>query len=147
MKQILVLYYSRTGNTERMAKAVAEGAQINGNIKVELTFHVDPEELSAFDAILVGAPTYHHEMPLDFKNLFEEVAVKGLSLKGKMGAAFGSYGWSGEAPRLILEIMKNKFEMQVDEPPLLARYLPDQKMLSSCRELGKRISENLMSRA
>jgi flavorubredoxin len=147
MKQILVLYYSRTGNTERMAKAVAEGAQINGNIKVELTFHVDPEELSAFDAILVGAPTYHHEMPLDFKNLFEEVAVKGLSLKGKVGAAFGSYGWSGEAPRLILEIMKNKFEMQVVEPPLLARYLPDQKMLSSCRELGKRISENLMSRA
>jgi flavorubredoxin len=85
-------------------------------------------------------------MPLDFKNLFEEVAVKGLSLKGKVGAAFGSYGWSGEAPRLILEIMKNKFEMQVVEPPLLAKYLPDQKMLSDCRELGKRISENLMSR-
>jgi flavorubredoxin len=147
MKQILILYYSRTGNTERMAKAVAEGAQVNGNVKVELSFHVEPEELSAFDAILVGAPTYHHEMPLDFKNLFEEVAVKGLSLKGKVGAAFGSYGWSGEAPRLILEIMKNKFEMQVVEPPLLAKYLPDQKMLSDCRELGKRISENLMSRA
>ena len=147
MKQILVLYYSRTGNTERMAKAVAEGAQINGDIKVELTFHVDPEELSTFDAILVGAPTYHHEMPLDFKNLFEEAAVKGLSLKGKVGAAFGSYGWSGEAPRLILEIMKYKFEMQVVEPPLLSKYLPDQKMLSSCRELGKRVSENLMSKA
>jgi flavorubredoxin len=147
MKQVLVLYYSRTGNTERMAKAVAEGAQINDNIKVELTFHIEPEELSAFDAILVGAPTYHHEMPLDFKNLFEEAAVKGLSLKGKVGAAFGSYGWSGEAPRLILEIMKYKFEMQVVEPPLLAKYVPDQKMLSNCRELGKRISENLMSRA
>jgi flavorubredoxin len=147
MKQILVLYYSRTGNTERMAKAVAEGAQINSDIKVELTFHVDPEELSGFDAILVGAPTYHHEMPLDFKNLFEKAAVMGLSLKGKVGAAFGSYGWSGEAPRLILEIMKYKFEMQVVEPPLLAKYLPDQKMLDSCRELGKRVSENLMSRA
>jgi len=147
MKQILILYYSRTGNTERMAKAVAEGAQINGDIRVELTFHVQPEELSAFDAILIGAPTYHHEMPLDFKNLFEEAAVKGLSLKGKIGAAFGSYGWSGEAPKLILEIMKYKFEMQVVEPPLLAKYLPDQKTLSDCRELGKRISENLMSRA
>ena len=50
--------------------------------------------------------------PIDFKNLFEEAAVKGISLKGKIGAAFGSYGWSGEAPKLILEIMKNKFEMQ-----------------------------------
>jgi flavorubredoxin len=147
MKQILVLYYSRTGNTERMAKAVAEGAQINNDINVELTFHVEPEELKTFDAIIVGAPTYHHEMPLDFKNLFEEAAVKGLGLKGKVGAAFGSYGWSGEAPKLILEIMKYKFEMQVVEPPLLARYLPDQKVLSDCRELGKRISENLMSSA
>ena len=48
MTEILVLYYSRTGNTERMAKAVAEGAQINGNVKVELSFHVEPEELSTF---------------------------------------------------------------------------------------------------
>jgi flavorubredoxin len=147
MKQILVLYYSRTGNTERMAKAVAEGTRINDDIKVELSFHVEAEELSSYDAILIGTPTYHHEMPVDFKNLFEEAAVKGLSLKGKVGAAFGSYGWSGEAPKLILEIMKNKFEMQVSEPPLLARYLPDQKMLSDCRELGKRIAENLMSKA
>lgn len=140
--KILVLYYSRTGNTEKMAKAVAEGAQINDTIKVELNFHVEPEELSDFDAIVIGTPTYHHEMPMDFKKLFEEVAEKKISLKGKVGATFGSYGWSGEAPRLILEIMKNKFEMQLVEPPLLVNYVPDQKMLGACRDLGKRISEN-----
>ena len=49
--------------------------------------------------------------------------------------------------RLILEIMKNKFEMQVVEPPLLVKYIPDEKMLSACRDLGKRISENLMNKA
>ncbi|MCX6644215.1 MAG: flavodoxin domain-containing protein [Candidatus Bathyarchaeota archaeon] len=146
MKKILVLYYSRTGNTEKMAKAVAEGTQINDNIEVELNFHVEPEELSTFDAIIVGAPTYYHEMPVDFKRLFEEVAAKGISLKGKIGATFGSYGWSGEAPKNILEIMKNKFEMFVVEPPLLVNYVPDQKMLSACRDLGKRISESLMNR-
>ncbi|MGA2385113.1 MAG: flavodoxin domain-containing protein [Candidatus Bathyarchaeia archaeon] len=147
MKQILVLYYSRTGNTERMAKAVADGAKISDDVRVELNFHVDPEELISYDAILVGTPTYHHEMALDFKNLFEEAAVKGLNLKGKVGAAFGSYGWTGEAPKLVLEIMKYKFEMQVVEPPLLARYLPDQKTLNDCRDLGKRTAENLMSKA
>jgi flavorubredoxin len=146
MKKILVLYYSRTGNTEKMAKAVAEGTQINDNIEVELNFHVELEELSTFDAIIVGAPTYYHEMPVDFKRLFEEVAAQGISLKGKIGAAFGSYGWSGEAPKNILEIMKNKFEMFVVEPPLLVNYVPDQKMLSACRDLGKRISESLMNR-
>ena len=127
-----------------MAKAVAEGA-INANIQVELNYHVEPQELVAYDAIIIGSPTYHHEMPMDFKNLFEEAAVQGVSLKGKIGAAFGSYGWSGEAPKLILEIMKNKFEMQVDEPPLLANYAPNEKMLGACKDLGKRIAEKLMS--
>ena len=144
--KILVLYYSRTGNTEKMARAVAKGAQINDKIEVELNFHIEPEELSGFNAIIVGAPTYHHDMPMDFKNLFEETAVKGVSLKGKVGATFGSYGWSGEAPKLILEIMKNKFEMQIVELPLLARYVPDEKMLSTCKDLGKRISETLMNK-
>ncbi len=145
MKKILVLYYSRSGNTEKMANAVAKGAQINDKVEVELNFHIEPQELSAFDAIIVGAPTYHHEMPIDFKKLFENVAAQGISLKNKIGAAFGSFGWSGEAPKLILEIMKNKFEMQI-EPPLLANYVPDEKTLSACRELGKKISETLMNK-
>jgi len=130
-----------------MAKAVAEGAKTLGTPDVELSYHVDAEDLPSFDAILLGAPTYHHDMPLDMKNLFEEAAVKGISLKGKVGAAFGSYGWSGEAPKLLLEIMKNKFEMHVTEPPLLAKYAPDEKTLNLCRDLGKRVSETLMHQA
>jgi flavorubredoxin len=147
MKEVLVLYYSRTGNTEKMANAVAEGAQNIGNVEVELKYHVDAESLSMYDALLVGVPTYNHDMPVDFKNLFEEAAVQGISLKGKTGTAFGSYGWSGEAPKLILEIMKYKFEVQTLEPPLLVKYVPDQTMLNACRELGKKVSETLMNQA
>jgi flavodoxin I len=127
-----------------MAKAVAEGAKNAGNPDVELTYHVDAEDLANFDAILMGTPTYHHDMPIDMKRLFEEAAAKGVNLKGKVGVAFGSYGWSGEAPKLLLEIMKNRFEMQVTEPPLLAKYVPDEKALNLCRDLGKRVSETLM---
>ena len=47
-------------------------------------------------------------MPIDFKNLFEEAAAKGINLKGKIGAAFGSYGWSGEAPQQVLDILQDK---------------------------------------
>ena len=86
-------------------------------------------------------------MPVDFKSLFEEAAVQGISLKCKIGAAFGSYGWTGEAPKLIVEIMKYKFEMQVVEPPLLAKYAPDQTVLNACRDLGKKVSESLMNQA
>jgi flavorubredoxin len=147
MSKILVLYYSRSGNTEKMAKAVAEGAKNAGNMEVELNYHVEADELAGFDAIFVGAPTYHHDTPIDMKKLFEEAAEKGISLKGKVGAAFGSYGWSGEAPKLLLEIMKNRFEMRVTEPPLLAKYVPNEKMLGMCRDFGKRVSETLMHQA
>ena len=144
MSKILILYYSQTGNTEKMAQAVAEGVKNAGNAEVELNYYAEAEELNNFDAILVGAPTYHHDMPIDVKKLFEEAAAKGISLKGKVGATFGSYGWSGEAPKFVLEIMKNKFEMRVVEPPLLVKYEPDQNMLGLCRDFGKRVSESLI---
>jgi flavorubredoxin len=147
VSKILILYYSQSGNTEKMSKAVAEGAKKVGTSEVELSYHVETEELAMFDAIIMGAPTYHHDMPMDMKKLVEEAAVKNINLKGKVGAAFGSYGWSGEAPRLLLEIMKNRFEMQVIEPPLLAKYVPDESMLNVCRDFGKRVSENLMRQA
>ena len=146
MKKVLVLYYSRTGNTEKMANAVAQGAQ-GGGVEVELNYRVEADSLTSYDAILVGSPTYNHDMPVDFKNLFLEAAVEGISLKDKIGAVFGSYGWSGEAPKLILEIMKYKFEMKTIETPLLVKYTPDQNALNECRNLGKKISESLMNRA
>jgi flavorubredoxin len=147
MSKVLVLYYSRSGNTEKMATAIAEGARSVANIDVSIEFHVDVDDLVNFDAILIGVPTYHHEAPMDVKRLFEEAAEKGVSLKGKTGAAFGSYGWSGEAPKLVLEIMKNRFEMQVTEPPLLVKYTPDESSLNGCRTFGKRVSESLIQPA
>lgn len=144
MSRILVLFYSRSGNTEKMANAVVEGAKNLGKSDVELAYHIEAEDMENFDAIILGTPTYHHDMPIDMKNLFDEAGIKNLNLKGKVGGAFGSYGWSGEAPKLLLEIMKNRFEMQVIEPPLLARYVPDGSMLDKCRDFGKRISETLM---
>lgn len=130
-----------------MANAIAEGARSIGNTEVQVEYHVDVDDLNQFDAVIVGVPTYHHEMPIDVKRLFEEVAAKNLSLKGKIGAAFGSYGWSGEAPKLVSEIMKNKFEMIMTEQPLLTKYTPDETSLNLCRTLGKRISESLIQQA
>ena len=130
-----------------MANAIAEGAKNVANTEVEVEYHVDAEDLNRFDAIIVGVPTYHHEVPMDVKRLFEEVADKGISLKRKTGVAFGSYGWSGEAPKLVLEIMKNRFEMSVTEPPLLVKYTPDEFSLNACRNLGKRVSESLIQQS
>jgi flavorubredoxin len=143
MKKVLVLYYSRSGNTEKMAKAVAEGAQSVSDTTVEVSYHIEPPELSNYDAILFGAPTYRKEYPIDFKNLFEEASAKGISLKGKIGAVFGSYGWSGEAPQQVLDVLQSKFEMKTSEPPLLAKYIPDEAALEASRNLGKKVAETL----
>jgi len=84
---------------------------------------------------------------MDMKSLFEEVAAKNVSLKGKVGAAFGSYGWSGEAPKMVLEILKLKFGMNVTEPALMVLNTPNENSLNLCRALGKRVSETLMHAA
>lgn len=144
MPKIFVIYYSRTGNTEKMANAVAEGARSVQGVAVEVIYQTTPEELAKSDALVIGTPTYHHDMSLDMKNLLEETAIKNINLKDKVGAAFGSYGWSGEAPKLILEILKNKFQMRTVEPPLLIRYEPDQAGLEKCRAFGKKIAEQLV---
>jgi flavorubredoxin len=144
MPKVLVLYYSRTGNTEKMANAVAEGARAVSNIEVDIEYHVNAEDLAGYDAVLVGTSTYYHDMPMDMKSLFEEAAVKGINLRGKTGAAFGSYGWSGEAPKMVLEIMKLKFGMNTTEPVLTVLDTPNENSLNLCRALGKRVSETLM---
>jgi len=145
MLKLLVLYYSHTGNTEKMAEAITEGARSVQGIEVELKRHGSAWGLADFDAILFGAPTYHHDMTNNTKKFFEEIAFHNINLKDKVGTAFGSYGWSGEAPRLVLEIMKNKLNMHVIEPPLLIKYTPDATGLKKCKDFGRKIAENMLS--
>ena len=142
--KLLILYYSQTGNTEKMARAVEDGAKSVTGVNVELKYFARPEDLAEADAIILGMPTYHHDIGIEMKRLLEEVAIRGIGLKGKVGAAFGSYGWSGEAPRMLLEVMKNKFEMETIEPPLLIKYNPDEKGLEGCRKLGKTVAERIV---
>jgi flavorubredoxin len=143
MAKILILYYSHTGNTEKMAKAIAEGARSIQGVEVEIKNYESPQRLVNYDAILVGAPTYHHNMTNNIKKILEEIAFHNITLKNKVGTSFGSYGWSGEAPRLVNEVLENKFEMEVLKPPLLIKYAPDEKGLGKCRDLGVKIAEKI----
>ena len=144
MLNLLIVYYSQTGNTEKMARAIEEGAKSVVGIDVEVKYFVKPAELAEADAIILGMPTYYHDIGRDMKNLLEGASKQEINLKGKVGAAFGSYGWSGEAPNLLLEIMKNRFGMDVVEPALRIKYNPDQKGLDECRQLGKTVAEKIL---
>jgi flavorubredoxin len=125
-----------------MAEAVAKGASGNPNITVDLAYHINAEDLEKYDAILIGAPTYRAQMPLDFKNLFEEAKSKKINLQDKVGAAFGSYGWSGEATQAVIDMLKS-LGLQVIEPPIRAKLRPDEKSLEECFSLGKTVASKI----
>ncbi|MFQ6065531.1 MAG: flavodoxin domain-containing protein [Candidatus Bathyarchaeia archaeon] len=143
MPKILIVYYSHTGNTEKMARAIAEGVRTVEGVEVEVKRDESPWRLADFGALLIGAPTYQHNMTNNIKGFLERLALHNINLRNKVGAAFGSYGWSGEAPRFVLEVMENKFKMDVLKPPLLIKYTPDEKGLEECRKLGKSVAERI----
>jgi len=130
-----------------MAKAVEEGAKEVKGVEVEVKFSALPEELGEADGIAIGMPTYHRDITRDMKRLLEEVAVRGINLKGKPGATFGSYGWSGEALGYIAAVMKDKFEMELVDKPLLVKYSPDAMALEKCRNLGRTLATKIIEKS
>jgi len=146
MAKLLILYDSQTSNTEKMAEAVAEGARSVLGVEVVLKYYARPEELAEAAAIIIGSPTYYHEMTLPIKQVLQEAARANVQLKDKIGAAFGSYGWSGEAPEQTLEILKNRFGMKTVERPIAVLYKPNQAQLEECRKLGKTVAEKVAAK-
>ena len=143
MKKIIIIYFSRTGNTEKMAQLIHDELAKSSDVRVDVQTQIAPEELAQYDAILIGAPTYHHRMTQTISTLLEDAAIKEVKLEGKLGAAFGSFGWSGEAPRLVIEVMENIFQMKVIKPPFLIKYAPRGDGPAKCQEFGARIIQEL----
>lgn len=144
MKKVVIIYFSRTGNTKTMAQLIHEELTKQPDIQVDLQPQIAPEDLAQYDAILIGAPTYHHRMTQTISTLLEDAAIKEVKLAGKLGAAFGSFGWSGEAPRLVLEVMENIFRMNVIKPPLLIKYTPRADAPAKCQEFSNQILQKLL---
>ena len=143
MKKIIITYFSRTGNTETMAQLIHDELAKSPEVQVDIHTQIEPEELALYDAILIGAPTYNHRMTQTISTLLEDAAIKEVKLAGKLGAAFGSFGWSGEAPRLVLEVMENIFQMKIIKPPFLIKYAPRGDGPAKCQEFSARILQEL----
>jgi flavorubredoxin len=89
--------------------------------------------------VVLGAPTYHHDLIASMKTFLFE--MEKADLKGKVGAAFGSYGWSGESVQMMSDTMKHIFGMKVVEPGLKALRRPSESSLKECRAFGRVIAE------
>ena len=138
MPKVVVVYLSTSGNTKAMADAIAEGARSRNLDAKAVNFHeVRVEELKDADAIAIGSSTFHYKMLPPMEKFLE--SLEKAKIKAKVGAAFGSYGWSGEAPVMIAEKMR-ELGMDVIDPVLRIQYQPVEKDLEECKRLGKDIA-------
>ncbi|HWQ19028.1 MAG TPA: flavodoxin domain-containing protein, partial [Methanotrichaceae archaeon] len=95
LPKMAIIYASGLGRTRLMAESIAEGAKTVSGIEIllkEVPYAI-PDDVKDADAILLGGSTYNHKL-IESMNAYLGSLGK-LDLKGKLGLAFGSYGWSG----------------------------------------------------
>ena len=149
MKRIAVLYYSRTGNTEAMARFIAEGAREEQAIEVDITriekFPV--EKAMEYDSLIVGSPTYYGSMAYQVKKFFDESVSFHGSLSGKVGAAFSSAANIGGGNETTITDILNAMlihgmivqgNSSGDHYGPVSIGSPDSRVEKQCRELGAR---------
>ena len=143
MPKALIVYTSRSGDTEKIAELIAEGMRMAGG-EVKLAKCQDikkPEDLAGYDAYVLGSPTYHGEMLPPMKQTLFLAEKAGL--KGKVGGAFGAFGWSGESHERIFETMKHIFKMNMVADPLRLKSADLGGGLQMAHEYGKELVQKI----
>ncbi|MBU1125879.1 MAG: NAD(P)H-dependent oxidoreductase [Candidatus Omnitrophica bacterium] len=150
MHKALIVYYSRSGNTKKMAEAIAESIKKeNIEVSVQDVKEVSAEQLPAYDAIIMGSPTYYGTMAAELKKLLDDSVVFHGKLEGKIGAAFASSAnIGGGNETTILDIINAMLihGMIVQGDPRGDHYgavsisAPDERALQQCRRMGSRIA-------
>ncbi|MBW2409594.1 MAG: FprA family A-type flavoprotein, partial [Deltaproteobacteria bacterium] len=140
-KKAVVVYDTMWHSTEKMAMAIVAGIKQEGVPAKPLhlrKWHRSEIMTEVFDAraVILGSPTLNNQL---YPSLADFLTyMKGLKPLNKIGAAFGSYGWSGEAVKMLnKELEAMKFELI--DPGLRVQYVPDEDSLEACYELGRKV--------
>ena len=155
MAKVLIVYYSQTGHTEKMANAVEEAIRQEGIEAVKKRVEdVQVDELLEFDGIIIGSPTYYGIMAWPIKKLIDESVKFHGKLAGKVGAAFSSsanIGGGNETvilsilEALLIHGMVVQGEPKGDHYGPVAINEPDERALKGCKRLGQSVA-NLVKR-
>ncbi|MBW1676258.1 MAG: FprA family A-type flavoprotein [Deltaproteobacteria bacterium] len=141
----LVIYDTMWHSTEMMAQAIMEGLVEEGvsarsfDLAVNHRSDIITEVLDA-GALIIGSSTLNNGMLPQMADLLHY--MRGLRPANKIGAAFGSYGWSGEAVKLINTIME-EMKFRVLDPGIRVQYVPTQDDLKKCVDLGRKVARTL----
>jgi flavorubredoxin len=144
-RKALVIYDTMWHSTQSMAETIAEALGQEGVDAKPMhlrTWHRSDIMTEVLDAgaIIVGSPTLNNGF---FPTVGDILTyLKGLKPQNKVAAAFGSYGWSGEAVKLITKELE-EMKFKVVDPGLKVQFVPDHEALQACRELAKKIAKEL----
>ncbi len=144
---VLVIYDTMWNATEKMAKAISEGLEKEGvkfklfNMAVSDRNDVLTEVLKA-KGILIGSPTLNNGLLPTIQPILED--LKGLKFKNKVGAAFGSYGWSGENIKCIEQSFE-KARIPIIQEGLKIKWQPTKEELDRCVGFGRNFAKSLRS--
>ena len=144
MGKALVVYTTRSGETQNIAQLVAEGIRFAGaEAKVVNVTEIKKEEdLAGYDAYVFGSATYHGDMMQGMKTMLFLAEKAGL--EGKAGGSFGAFGWSGEATDRIYDTMKNIFRMDMVKGPLRLKSASLGGGTAMAQDYGKEVGKKMI---
>ena len=149
MVEVLVLYYSRGGRTEALARAVAEGAQSVDDVvaTVKRVDYATVDDFISCDAVAFGSPNYFSYMAGLMKDFFDRALNIREKVTGKPAAAFTSGGGSTDSALLTLERMISAFRLEKVAEGVVSQGTPSSKDLEACKKIGEALAEAAVKRA
>jgi NAD(P)H dehydrogenase (quinone) len=151
MAKVLVIYFSQSGNTKKMAESVTEGIKKEGvEAIIKDVADVQAEELLKYEGIVIGSPTYYGTMSAEIKRLLDDSVSFHGRLDGKAGAAFASSAnIGGGNETTILDILNAMLihgmiiqgDPQGDHYGAVSINAPDSRAIKQCIRLGSRVAK------
>jgi flavorubredoxin len=144
---VLITYVSAYGFTKEMAEKIKEGICQAGDLNVDLVDIEDillgdlDEKITRSNALIIGSPTINQNTLLPVFRLFS--VINPIRDRGKLASAFGSYGWSGEAVKIIEANLK-ALKLNVVQEGLATKFFPHNNVAAEYVDFGRRFGEQLL---
>jgi len=146
-KNILIAYVSAYENTGMLAEKIADGLRQSCDFNIDIcdieavSFAELEDKLAHCSGIIVGSPTINQNILPQIYQLF--AAINPIRDKGKLGAAFGSFGWSGEAVKMI-ETNFSMLKLKVFDQNVRIKFKPHDEEFAQCNAFGKAFAEKMI---
>ncbi len=148
MGKVLIVYFSLTGRTQKMAEYIAEGVRFAEQeaITKKASDIATVDDMCGYDGYIFGSPTFHRDIAGPMKSLL--FLARGADLEGKLAGAFGAYTHSGDAPAMIFDTMEYVYKMRpfdLGSFKLLEANVGTQEGMRACHDYGRAFGEKLVT--